>query len=298
MRRLNQIQPDGNAAAHSAVTRRFRAISNKIPWALFLMFGSLACFAAGQTTEANSADCHRKPATQTPPLSIPSESPSALAGGAVSGGRVQKVIVVGFVGGFARGNDQKHPEVQFAELLRERYGSDIFTAVFANHEGKKALNTVLHLLGGKERSGAISSIEEDCPRILLYGHSWGAAEVVIFARELGKMGIPVFLTIQVDSIAKPGHDDARIPANVTKAINLYQSRGPLHGRTSIFASEPTRTTIIGNLHMTYEGRRINCDNYPWFARTFNRPHHEIENDPRVWAIASSLIDSAFDTSAR
>jgi hypothetical protein len=42
--------------------------------------------------------------------------------------------------------------------------------------------------------------------------------------------------------------------------------------------------------MTYE-HPINCDNYPWYARTFNRPHHEIENDPRVWDQAASLIDA-------
>jgi hypothetical protein len=43
--------------------------------------------------------------------------------------------------------------------------------------------------------------------------------------------------------------------------------------------------------MTYEDRSVNCDNYPWYARTFNKPHHEIENDPRVWDQAASLIDS-------
>ena len=265
-----------------------------------LLLACLPCCAASQTTEAYAADAHREPATLTlhSPM-LRAKDLSASAGKSVTDGgdKAQKVIVIGFVGGFARGNDQKHPEVQFAELLRERYGSDIFAEVYANHEGGKALQTVLHLLGRKG-NGPTPSIERDDPRILLYGHSWGAAEVVMFARELEKMSIPVFLTIQVDSIAKPGHDDARIPANVAKAINLYQSRGPLHGRTEIFAAEPARTTIIGNLHMTYEGHTINCGNYPWFARTFNRPHHEIENDPRVWDLAASLIDSAFDTSAR
>jgi len=43
--------------------------------------------------------------------------------------------------------------------------------------------------------------------------------------------------------------------------------------------------------MTYEDHPINCDNYPWLARTFDKPHHEIENDPRVWDQAASLIDS-------
>ena len=45
--------------------------------------------------------------------------------------------------------------------------------------------------------------------------------------------------------------------------------------------------------MTYENNPVNCDNYPWYARVFNKPHHEIENDPRVWDQAASLIDSEF-----
>jgi hypothetical protein len=43
--------------------------------------------------------------------------------------------------------------------------------------------------------------------------------------------------------------------------------------------------------MTYEDRPINCDNYSWYARTFNKPHHEIENDLRVWDELASLINT-------
>ena len=43
--------------------------------------------------------------------------------------------------------------------------------------------------------------------------------------------------------------------------------------------------------MTYEDRPINCDNYSWYSRTLNKPHHEIENDFRVWDQLASLIDS-------
>jgi hypothetical protein len=43
--------------------------------------------------------------------------------------------------------------------------------------------------------------------------------------------------------------------------------------------------------MTYENRPINCDNYSWYSRTLNKPHHEIENDFRVWDELASLIDS-------
>ena len=209
-----------------------------------------------------------------------------------NGGNIRKVIVIGFMGGFARSDDQKHPEVLFAEYLREHYRSDIHAEVFGNHHGRKALQEVQRLLDG-DGDGTLSSVEKEDARIIIYGHSWGATETVVFARELGKRGIPVLLTLQVDSIAKPGRDNSMIPANVAKAINFYQSGGPLHGRAEIFAADPAQTKIIGNHHMTYEGRSINCDNYPWYARTFNRPHHEIENDPRVWNLAASLIDSEF-----
>lgn len=290
MKRLNETQYHRNALVYCVSARRFVARLKTMPVLLTLMLASIPCFGGGQTAPVNAAPAAQTLRSTTMPAA---KDISALfrRSAAESGGKAEKVIVIGFVGGFARGNDQKHPEVQFAEFLRDRYGSDIFAGVFANHQGREALHTVLHLLG-RNGAGATAAIEKDKPRIILYGHSWGAAETVIFARELGKIGIPVFLTIQVDSIGKPGHDDSRIPPNVANAINLYQSRGPLHGRTEIFADEPAHTTIIGNLHMTYEGHTINCDNYPWFARTFNRPHHEIENDPRVWDLAASLIDSA------
>jgi hypothetical protein len=113
------------------------------------------------------------------------------------------------------------------------------------------------------------------------------------------MGIPVTLTIQIDSITKPGRDNSMIPPNVAGAVNFYQTRGPLHGRSKILAADPGRTKIIGNFWMTYRDNPINCDNYSWYARVLNKPHHEIENDPRVWDQATSLIDSEFPgTTAR
>jgi len=203
---------------------------------------------------------------------------------------IPKIIVVGFVGGFAKRDDAKHPEVQFAAHLRVRYSSQIHAEVFSNHEGQKALRQVLRLLD-TDCDGALTRIEKEQARIIIYGHSWGASETVAFARELGQRGVPVLLTIQMDSIAKPGQEDSTIPPNVANAVNFYQPRGLLHGRSEILAADPARTRIIGNFRMTYQNHPINCDNYPWLARTFNKPHHEIENDPRVWNQAASLIDS-------
>jgi hypothetical protein len=206
---------------------------------------------------------------------------------------VEKAIIVGFVGGFVRSDDMKHPEVQFAAHLRKAYPSEVHAEVFANHDGKHALRRVLELLS-KDDDGVLTSRGKERASIIIYGHSWGASQVITLARDLGRLGIPVSLTIQVDSVHKPGHEDAVIPQNVRNAINFYQTRGVIHGRSRIRASDPKRTNIVGNFQMAYQDRQINCDNYPWLARHLNRGHHEIENDPRVWEQISSLIDELLE----
>lgn len=96
---------------------------------------------------------------------------------------------------------------------------------------------------------------------------------------------------------RPGHEDAVVSPNVRNVVNFYQTRGFIHGRSSIRASDPERTNILGNFRMEYQGRQINCDNYPWIARHLNRPHHEIENDPVVWDRIASLIDAELSKGA-
>lgn len=202
---------------------------------------------------------------------------------------LRNVIVIGFVGGFVRHDDVRHPEVEFAGLLRERYPSVVHAEVFSNHDGKKALRRVLQLLD-TNRDGVLTIDEREHASIIIYGHSWGGSQAVTLARQLGQQGVPVLLTIQVDSVHKPGHDDAVIPPNVRNAVNFYQTRGIIHGRSRIRAADPERTNII-DIQMRYQNRRINCDNYPWIPRHLNRPHHEIENDPLVWEKIASMIDS-------
>ena len=78
--------------------------------------------------------------------------------------------------------------------FRERYG--VTAKMFGNHDRPKALREVLFLLD-TNRDGALSPAEKEQASII-YGHSWGASETVTLARELGRRGIPVLLTIQVD----------------------------------------------------------------------------------------------------
>jgi hypothetical protein len=199
-----------------------------------------------------------------------------------------QAIVIGFLGGFANADDLKHPEVLFAAYLREHYSPAVHAQVFANHNEQGALEYVTQLLD-RDHDGLLSDAERRSARIIIYGHSWGASQTAAFARELGRRGIPVLLTVQLDIIRKPGQEPVLISPNVASAVNFYQSRGPLEGRPRIVASDPARTTIIGNFKIT--DPHVNCDNFPWFVRTFNKPHHEIENDAHVWDKIASLIDA-------
>ncbi|MGD0443354.1 MAG: hypothetical protein ABSA39_05400 [Edaphobacter sp.] len=216
-------------------------------------------------------------------------SPTAEVRSAMLAPVPRNVIIIGFVGGFVSRNDTKHPEVQFAAYLRDRYPS-IHAEVFGNHHGQEALQNVVHLLD-TDHDGVLSSHEKEQATVIIYGHSWGATETVEFARQLGQMGIPVELTIQVDTIGKPGHKASAISPNVATSINFYQAKGPLHGQPEIIAADPAHTKILGNILMTYEDRPINCDNYSWYSRTLNKPHHLIENDFRVWDQLASLINT-------
>jgi hypothetical protein len=200
-----------------------------------------------------------------------------------------RVIVVGFVGGFVRHDNAIHREVQMATDLRAAYPSGVEVRTFENHQGRQAHQEILRLLDS-DRDGALSAEEKLKARIVLYGHSWGASEALSMARALQKDGVPVLLTIQVDSVWK-GKDDKLIPANVAEAINFYQLDGLLHGQRQILAADPLHTQILGNFRSDYRTKPVNCDGYPWFARVFMKPHIEIESDPNVWDRVDSLIRS-------
>jgi pimeloyl-ACP methyl ester carboxylesterase len=200
------------------------------------------------------------------------------------------VIVIGFVGGFVRHDATAHSAVQVAAHLREDYPSGVYAEVLENHRRKKAHAEIVRFVD-TDRDGTLSVEEKHHARIILYGHSWGASEAVTLARELEREGIPVLLTVLVDSVSKPGQNDKVIPANVAQAANFYQRSGFLHGQSQIRAADPTRTHILGNFRFDYKSNPIHCKQYPWYDRLFMRSHIEIECDPRVWTQVESLIGS-------
>ncbi|MGA2741294.1 MAG: hypothetical protein ABSG65_28130, partial [Bryobacteraceae bacterium] len=187
-------------------------------------------------------------------------------------------------------NNAVHSEVQLAAHLRNDNPAGMQVRLFENRRSQQANREILQLLD-VDHDGTLSVAERRNARIAIYGHSWGASEAVALARVLEKEGIPVLLTVQVDSIEKPGEDDESIPANVAQAANFYQRRGLLQGRRAIRAADASRTEILGNFQFDYKTHPVDCGGYPWYARAFMKPHIEIEADPRVWGQVESLIRS-------
>ncbi|MGA3134286.1 MAG: hypothetical protein ABSD59_26300 [Terracidiphilus sp.] len=226
-------------------------------------------------------------AALAPPVMSCSAASDLPGSNALSGPSVP-LIVIGFMGGHVRAGNLVHREAQLARDLDHLYPNAVRAMTFANRDEAAALHTVLNLLD-TDKNSRLSDDEKSGARIVLFGHSWGASEAVNLARELDRRGIPVLLTIQVDSVRKHGEDDGSIPANVHEAINFYETEGMLHGRRSIQAIDPSRTTILGSYESTYKIAHVSCVGFPWFARAFMKPHIEIENDVAVWNQIDALI---------
>jgi hypothetical protein len=200
------------------------------------------------------------------------------------------VIIFGFVGGFVRHDNAVHSVVQLAERLRKQSPAGTIVETFENHSGEIPHQQILTLLD-TNHDGNLSVAEKQNARIILYGHSWGASEIVDLSRRLQKDGVPVLLTVQVDSVAKLGENDDVIPANVAQAANFYQSDGMLRGASAIRAADAARTRILGNFRFSYAATRYNCTDFPWYARVFMKAHTQIECDSKVWNQVESLINS-------
>jgi hypothetical protein len=87
----------------------------------------------------------------------------------------QHAIVIGFVGGFVRHDDLRHPEVQLARRLRSTYKDAVDVEIFENRHRRKAHRAISHFLDRDRcaadslfiRSTALApwSVESPTPRL-------------------------------------------------------------------------------------------------------------------------------------
>ncbi len=200
-------------------------------------------------------------------------------------------LIIGILGGIEHWNDPNRGIRKLTLKLRQTPG------VRAESVENRRVGTALRLIEKSLDTNGdriLSSEERSQSRIILYGQSLGGQVIIRIARALNKRGIPVLLTVQIDSV---GRTDHIIPSNVRTAVNFYQHE-PLTvwGQTKIRAADPQRTTILANKQFHYPPLFSDAPKpNTWVRRRFGGGHARMEADPNVWAEVESYIRQALKT---
>lgn len=199
------------------------------------------------------------------------------------------VLIVGFMGGRESWDNDKRGVRKLALRLRAMSLPGVHVETVENKKRRLALELIRGAFD-RDRDGRLDDRERDSARLIVYGQSFGGAAVVKLARQLKGMGVPVLLTVQVDSV---GRGDKVIPSNVRRAANLFQRDGLIiKGERAIRAEDPARTTIIGNFKFDYGGKKIDLSEVSWLKRMFQAAHTKMDHDPEVWALVEKLVVDA------
>lgn len=196
------------------------------------------------------------------------------------------LLIVGFLGAWEEWDNPKRSVRKLALKLRDQNIPGVFVETADNHS-RKTVRRFIHDALDSNHDGKLDPAEAQSAQIILYGQSFGGAACVMLAKELERWGVPVRLTVQVDSV---GRHDQVIPANVKRAVNLFQNDpGPIRGRTQIKAADPSRTRILANIQHTYLFRDIDMSDYPKMTQRMAISHWKMDNDPLVWAEVETFI---------
>lgn len=200
-------------------------------------------------------------------------------------------LVIGFLGGRDAWDDADKGVRQTALALRDP-AAGVFVETFENRRRDVALRFVLEALDC-DRDGNADERMVETTRIIVYGQSLGGSATMKFARQLDELGLPVELTVQIDSV---GRGDGVIPPNVRHALNLYQDSGIfLEGEHPVVAEDPERTRVLGNWRFDYDappGSEIAIDDLPFWKIIFRVAHAKMDRDPRVWESVRAILAGA------
>jgi hypothetical protein len=198
----------------------------------------------------------------------------------------EDVLVIGFMGGRDPWDSEYVGVGRTAIALRNRGLDKVHVVTVQNTHRHLALKLIRKAFD-RDQDGVLSPAETQIARVILYGQSWGGAAVVKFARQLECIGVPVLLSIQVDSV---GIGDGEIPSNVRRAANFYQNNGRIiHGEPEIRADDPSRTTILFNQRHDYKNKAIKIRRLPWWRKLVRTDHLKMDSDPEVWNQVERVI---------
>ena len=190
-----------------------------------------------------------------------------------------QTLIVGILGGWQKYDAPQRGVRKLALSMRELHLPGVEIETYENHHRGAALRKVKQW---HAEAGANS-------RVIVYGQSFGGAAAVMLDRELDALGIPVALSLHIDSV---GAKDRLIPANVGAAVNFFEREGfPIRGQSLIVAVDPSRTKILGNFEYRYRGQKKDIDESgeKWASRLFFGTHLKMEDDPALWSEVEKYI---------
>lgn len=197
-------------------------------------------------------------------------------------------IAIGFLGALETWDDPNRGVRKLTLRLRQHGWQ---AESFSHRRLRTAKQAILQAL---DRNGnrRIDPAEAAAARVVVFGQSMGGGATVKLASFLRQKGVPVLLTVQVDSF---GARDSTIPDNVRAAANFYQTHWlTIRGEDHIRAADPTRTRILGNFEYEYPWWKLYAWPESWPRRIFGGAHARMEADPLLWARVEALIQEAGD----
>jgi hypothetical protein len=204
-----------------------------------------------------------------------------------------QTLILGFLGGRENWDDASRGVRQLAKKIDAMNVSEVHIETLENRKPDLALELIFNSFD-RNQDGFLDERERITVRLIMYGHSLGGAAVVKLSHELKDMGIPILLTVQIDSVGFL-YDDHVIPSNVKRAANLYQLDGwLLVGEDEIVPQDPDKTKIIANLKFDYKDKEVDMSGVPWERRLLSVPHSKMDADPEVWSTVEQLILSEID----
>ncbi len=155
-----------------------------------------------------------------------------------------RTILIGFVGGIRSPEDQSQGVVQIGNRLKDLNEAELQVGIYSHWNWQNVYKKIRKIIDQNHDEKLSPEEIRLAPKIIIYGHSLGGWAVVKLSRKLEKVGIPVELTVQLDTV---GPGDVVVPDNVKSAVNYYQRTIPiLRGEKTISAVDKNKTKIEGN----------------------------------------------------
>jgi hypothetical protein len=186
------------------------------------------------------------------------------------------IIYAGFVGAMETSGHKSSGVVQLRNILRGPGYSDVCAESFLPVAWKSCRDWILSRFS-RRRVPLTEAENTESPHIILVGHSTGGWAMIKVARELRDKGIPVELTVQLDSV---GFTDRTVPNNV-KYSAIFHARDMLMFLTTknIRLEDPLHTKLIANVVVR------------------NASHLSITRDPRIRDLVLSTVVALRDEMA-